>query len=605
MSWLQRLFGGRFDSRDDLDREIVFHLAEETRLRADRGDSPERARLEARRTFGNAMLVREQVHQLNGARTVDEAWRDLKGGARVLRRNPGFALVAILSLALGIGANTAIFQLLDAIRLRALPVADPAELAEVRIANDAGDNREGNFNGLRPDLTNPLWELLRAKQKGFSSIAAWGSASFEMSIAGESQRARGVWVSGDYFRTLGVQPSLGRTITRGDDTPGCPSPGVVLSYGYWQQRYGGDPRVLDRTVRLDGQLFPIIGVAPMGFHGVHVGTTFDVAVPICAEPLTRGVRSRVQDRRAWWLAIIGRLEPGWTIERASAQLNAISPALFAETVPPTYRPDTAKQYREFRLGARPASTGVSVLREDYERPLWLLLAIAGLVLLIACANLANLMLARATVREREIAVRLAMGASRGRIVRQLLAESLLLAAWGSALGVLLSATLSAILVSLFGDAVVIEIRADWHALAFTAALAAGACVLFGLTPAVRATSTGAVSAIKTGARGASSGRESFGLRRVLVVVQLALSLVLVVGALLFVRTLQNLMHVDPGFRNDGVLIAALDFRRSGVPDTQQVALRQELLHRLARQASRPRPQSSSRRWTAAAGTKAS
>lgn len=580
MSWLQRLIGRHSDSRDELDREIAFHLAEETRLRTERGDPPERARREARRAFGNTLRVHEQVDRLHPTRTIDDCWRDLKYGVRMLRRNPGFAVVAILSLALGIGANTSIFQLLDAIRLRTLPVQAPTELAEVRIVNDTGDNREGNFNGARPDLTNPLWELLREKQQGFSSIAAWGSASFEMSAGGESQRARGLWVSGDFFRTLGVQPILGRTISTADDTPGCNSLGVVLSYVYWQQRYAADTEVLGRTVRLDGQRFPILGVMPRGFHGVLVGTSFDVAVPICAEALTRGARSRIQDRRAWWLAIIGRLEPGWSIERASAQVNAISPALFAATVSPTYRPNTVKQYRQFRLSARPAATGVSMLREDYETPLWLLLAIAGLVLLIACANLANLMLARATVREREIAVRLAMGASRGRIVRQLLAESLLLAMCGSALGVLLSAILSAFLVSLFGDAVVIEVRADSHALAFTAALAAGACMLFGLVPAVRATRTEAVAAIKSGGRGATSGRESFELRRALVVVQLALSLVLVVGALLFVRTLQNLLHVDPGFRNEGVLVGALDFRRSGLPDDQQVVLRQELLERL-------------------------
>jgi putative ABC transport system permease protein len=582
MSWLQRVFCGRSGARDDLDGEIAFHLAEEARLRADRGVPPERARLEARRAFGSTMRVHEEVDRLNPTRAIDEVWRDLKYGARVLRRNPGFAVVAILSLALGIGANTSIFQLLDAVRLRTLPVRDPGALAEVRIANDRDDNREGNFNGGRPDLTNPLWERLREEQRAFSYIAAWGAANFEIGTGGESQRVRGLWVSGDFFRTLDVQPVIGRAITRADDTPACADPGLVLGYGYWQQRYGSDPQVLGRMIRLDGHLFPIFGVAPPGFHGVHVGTSFDVAVPICAEPFTRASRSRLQDRRAWWLAVIGRLEPGWTIERASAQLNAISPALFASTVPPTYRPETVKQYRQFRLGARPASTGVSTLRDDYEAPLWLLLSIASLVLLIACANLANLMLARATVREREIAVRLALGASRSRIVRQLLAESLLLAVCGSALGVFLSATLSAFLVSLFGDAVVIELRADSHALAFTAALAVAACLFFGLAPAVRATRAEAASVIKSGGRGTTSGRETFGLRRTLVVVQLALSLVLVVGALLFVRTLQNLMHVDPGFRNDGVLVAALDYRRSGAADAQLASLRQDVLDRVGR-----------------------
>jgi predicted permease len=307
-----------------------------------------------------------------------------------------------------------------------------------------------------------------------------------------------------------------------------------------------------------------------------------VALPICAERLTRGERSRLDVRRAWWLAVIGRLKPGWTIERASAQLNAISPGIFAATVEPTYIPRSAKEYREFRLGAFPAATGVSSLREDYETPLWLLLAIAGLVLLIACANLANLMLARATAREREFAVRLAIGASRQRVIRQLLAESLLLAACGSALGIVISQVLSSFLVSLFGDAIVIDLRADSHVLGFTALLAVTTCVLFGLTPAVRATRTTPASVIKSSARAATDSREGLGLRRALVIAQVAMSLVLVVGALLFVRTLRNLMTVDPGFRQDGVLVTTLDFRQTGVADDEQARLHRDLLEHVSR-----------------------
>ncbi len=462
-----------------------------------------------------------------------------------------------------------------------LPVKDPGQLAEVRVAN-ATDGRSGSFTGQRPELTNPLWEHIRDEQQGFSRIFAWGATSFEMASGGESQRAQGLWVSGDFFTTLQIEPVLGRLSTSADDMRGCAAPGAVISHAFWQRRYGGDPQVVGRSLRLDGQVFPIIGVAPPGFVGVDVGSSFDVALPICAERLTRGERSRLGVRRAWWLAAIGRLKPGWSIERASAQLNAVSPAMFTATVEPTYIPRTAKQYLQFRLGAFPAATGVSNLREDYETPLWLLLAIAGLVLLIACANLANLMLARATAREREVAVRLAIGASRGRIIRQLLAESLLLAACGSALGVFLSQALSTFLVSLFGDAVVIDLRADSHVLGFTALLAVGACVLFGLAPAVRATRTQPISVIKSSVRGTTGGREGFGLRRALVVVQVALSLVLVVGALLFVRTLRNLMTVDPGFREDGVLVTALDFRQTGVADSALGALHDDLLERVTR-----------------------
>ena len=203
MAWYPRVFRRRRDSRADLDREIAFHLAEETRLRAERGQSPGRARVEARRAFGNAMRVREQVDQLNPIGTVDEIWRDLKYGARLLQRNRGFAIVAILSLALGIGANTSIFQLLDAVRLRTLPVKDPGQLAEVRVAN-ATDGRSGSFTGQRPELTNPLWEHIRAEQQGFSRIFAWGATSFEMASGGESQRAQGLWVGGDFFGTLEI-----------------------------------------------------------------------------------------------------------------------------------------------------------------------------------------------------------------------------------------------------------------------------------------------------------------------------------------------------------------------------------------------------------------
>ena len=580
MSWLQRLLRGRIDSRADLDQEIQFHLAEETRLRVERGDPVERAQREARRAFGNTMSVREQVDRLNASSAVGEIWRDLKYGTRLLRRDPGFAVVAILSLALGIGANTSMFQLLDAVRLRSLPVKDPAQLAEVRV--QATEGRSGSFTGRRPALTNPLWERIRAEQQGFSRIFAWGATSFETAPGGESKRAQGLWVSGDFFGTLEITPVLGRLFTTADDVRGCGAPGAVISHAFWQRRYGGDNQVVGRSLRLDGQVFPIIGVAPPGFFGVDVGTGFDVALPICAEPLIRGPRSQLDVRRAWWLAAIGRLKPGWSIERASEQLNAISPGIFAATVEPTYIPRSAKEYLQFRLGAFPAATGVSNLREDYETPLWLLLAIAGLVLLIACANLANLMLARATAREREIAVRLAIGASRGRIIRQLLAESLLLAACGSALGVLLSQALSTFLVSLFGDAVVIDLRADSHVLGFTASLAVAACVLFGLTPAVRATRTDPASVIKSSARGTTGSRESLGLRRALVVVQVALSLVLVVGALLFVRTLRNLMTVDPGFREDGVLVTTLDFRQTGIADSELGARRDDLLERVTR-----------------------
>jgi putative ABC transport system permease protein len=581
MSWLQRLFRGRVASDADLDEEIRFHLAEEARLRTDRGERPEEARRRARRDFGSTTAVHQQFDQLNPIGLMESAWRDLKYGARLLRLNPGFALVAILSLALGIGANTAIFQLIDAVRLRTLPVKNPQQLFEVRVANNNHD-RSGSFTGPHPMLTNLLWEHIRDGQRGFSSVFAWGKADFELASGGESRPARGLWAGGDFFPTLGVSPVLGRLFTRADDYRGCSSPGAVLSYEFWQRQYGGDAGVIGRSIRLDGHPLPIVGVSPAAFFGVEVGSSFDVAVPLCAEPTIRGLRSKLDRRSDWWLGVMGRLRPGWTIEQASAQLGAISPGIFAATVSPTYIPRSAKKYLQFRLAAFPAGTGVSNLRRSYETPLWLLLATAGLVLLIACANLTNLMLARATAREREIAVRLAIGASRLRIVRQFVAESLLLATCGAGLGIVLAQTLSQFLVSFLGDAVVVDLAAGWRVLGFTTALAVAACLLFGLTPAMRATRAAPGSVLKSSSRGTTDSRERFGLRRGLVVAQVALSLVLVVGALLFVRTLQNLMTVDLGFRDDGVLVTDLDLRGAGISEERQMAFQYDLLERIRR-----------------------
>ncbi len=334
-------------------------------------------------------------------------------------------------------------------------------------------------------------------------------------------------------------------------------------------------------MRVDGQVFPILGVTPPGFHGVEIGSTFDVALPVCAEPLTRGARSRLDKRQEWWLAAIGRLKPGWSLERASTQLSAISPGIFADTLPAEYDAGAAAGYRAFHFGAYPAATGVSDLRTTWETPLWLLLALAAVVLLIACANLANLLLARATAREREIGVRLALGASRARVVRQLLIESLLVAAVGSGLGFLLAREVGALSLSLLGPDVVMDLHADWRVLGFTTALAAGACMLFGLAPAVKATAGVTAVALRSGGRGSTSGGGATSMRRGLVVLQIALSLVLVVGALLFVRTLQNLMHADLGFRDEGVLTMKVDLRRTGAVGPARQALLDRLRERVS------------------------
>ncbi len=512
----------------------------------------------------------------------ENLWQDVRHGGRLLRLSPGFFAVAVLSLALGIGANTAIFQLLDAVRLRLLPVAHPEQLAELKIAdNDHCCN--GNFSDRRPNFTFPQWEQIRQHQQAFSGIFAWGDVRFNLAAGGEARYVEGLWVTGDFFRTLGIQAAAGRLIESQDDRAGCGSPGTVISYGFWQREFGGDRQAIGKKFSLGGRPFEIIGVAPPGFFGMEVGRSFDVAVPVCAEPWVHGEGSHTPKRHHWWLAIAGRMKPDWTVQRAAAQAETISPAVFENTVPPNYLPDQAKYYTQYKLTAMAAGSGVSGLRKQYEEPLWLLLGIAALVLLIACANLANLMLARASAREREMAVRLAIGADRGRLIRQLLAESLLLAVIGAAIGAGLARFLSAYMVRLLttGDnPLFVDLGADWRVFGFTGAVAMFTCVLFGLAPALRATSAAPAAAMKASGRGLTADRSRFGLRRILVISQVAMSLVLVVGALLFARSMQNLLTLDAGFRENGLLLTGIGVERLKMTPAARAGFIHELLNRV-------------------------
>jgi putative ABC transport system permease protein len=508
--------------------------------------------------------------------------QDLRYGLRMLGKSPGFAAVAILTLALGIGANAAIFQLIDAVRLRTLPVKDPNTLAIVHKTPRGG---QGNFNGEYAAYTYPLWQQIRDRSEAFSSIAAWGTESLNLASGGEVDYAKAIWISGDFFNTLGVQPLLGRLISSADDQTGC-SGGVNLSYAFWQRRYGGAASAIGKTLTLEGHPFPILGVTPPSFYGVSVGDRFDVAVPVCAEPIIGGEYSRIagaQERQSWWLSIFGRLKPGWTLARASAQLAIITPAVLHETVPPQYDANGVKRYLAYKFQAIPAANGFSAMRQDASDPLFLLLGLSGLVLLIACANLANLMLARASAREREIAVRLALGASRGRLIRQLLLESALLAVAGAVCGGFLAAMLSRFLVAFIStpdNPIFLDMPTDWRLFGFAAVLAILTTIFFGLAPAIRAGSVPPGSVLKTGGRGMTAGRERFRLQRILVASQVALSLVLLAGALLFSRSLRNLMTRNPGFQQNGVLVANVDFTRLNLPAAQRNPFARDLLERI-------------------------
>jgi predicted permease len=510
---------------------------------------------------------------------------DLRYGARLLARSPGFAIVAILSLALGIGANTTIFQLLDAVRMRTLPVHDPARLARVAIVNSPHCCR-GDFYSRNSDLTGALWNAMRDRQQGFSAIAVWATNRFNLGLGGEARYANALLISGDFFNVLGIHPVVGRLISPADDYRGCGVQGAVLSYGFWQREFGGRPDVVGSKLALNGHPFQVIGVTPASFYGLEVGQNFDAALPVCSEPVFSTNLSRpslMDSPGAWWLAVIGRLKPGWTEERASAQLDAVSPAIFAATLPGDYDEIAKKYYLSFHLGVLPAATGVSSLREDYEDSLWVLLALSGLVLLIACANLANLMLARASSRQREMALRLTLGASRSRLIRQLLAESLLLAAMGTAAGLALAQILSRVLVAFLSSQqhpIFVELTPDWRVLGFAAGLALLTCILFGLTPAIQASRTEPGVTMKGSARGATAGRAGLLLRRALIVSQVALSLVLLMAALLFVRSFQNIVTLNAGFEQDHLLIAKFEFTSLKLSAESQLVFRHELLSRV-------------------------
>jgi putative ABC transport system permease protein len=512
---------------------------------------------------------------------MNSFFQDIRYGLRMLAKSPGFALVAILTLALGIGANAAIFQLIDAVRLRTLPVKDPNSLAIVH--RDGG--MSGDCNGPYCTFTFPLWQEIRQRQQAFSSIAAWGQDTENLAKGGEVDNALVMWVSGDFFGTLDVQPFLGRLISDADDQTGCAG-GANLSYAFWQRRYGGSASVIGKTLTIEGHPFPILGVTPPSFYGVSVGDRFDVAIPVCSEPVVDGEFSRItgsREREAWWLSVFGRLKPGWTVNRATAQLAVIESAALHETIPPQYDSDGVKRYLAYKFEAQPAANGFSYMRRDNSDALWLLLGLSGLVLLIACANLANLMLARASSREREIAVRLALGASRARLIGQMLSESALLAISGTVCGGFLAAVLSRFLVAFISspdNPVFLDMPTDWRVLGFAGGLAILTTVLFGLAPALRAGRTPPGSVLKTGGRGMTAGRERFRMQRMLVASQVALSLVLLAGALLFARSLRNLLTRDPGFQENGILIANVDFTRLKVPDAQQEPFTRNLLEHI-------------------------
>ena len=575
-------FWRRRQRDDELTRELESYLVHEIAERMTEGLDHDAARDAALRKLGNVTRVRETVYEMHSLSWLEQIVKDLRFAGRVLRRSRGFAAAAIVSIALGIGANIAIFELLNAVRLRSLPVSRPGELAEIVV--DGGNRGMGLSQSGRVNLTNPLWEALRAQQRAFAGMFAWGM--WDHVRAGRdanSQTVRLMWASGELFPTLGVRPFLGRMLGPSDDRRGCGSGPVVISHTYWLRAFGGRSTVVGTRLVLDEQTFEIAGVTPPEFFGLEVGKRFDVALPVCAVALWD--KDALDQKNAWWLIGMGRVRPGWTLGRVSQHLGRLSPGLFEETAPSGYDPATLKRWRSLTLKAVPAGHGVSDWRDQYATSLWLLLGITGLVLLIACANLANLMLARASVREREFAVRVAIGASRARLVSQALAESALLASIGAALGSVVAGVLSRAIVSFVSteaNPVFLELGRDWRVLTFTVATAMLTCLGCGVIPALRSSRAEPVSALKAGGRAITAAPERFSFQKLLVVTQVAVSLVLVVSALLFVRSFRNLLTLDVGFRQDDVYVAIAGFGRPGVALTpaEKQAVRTRLLDRV-------------------------
>jgi putative ABC transport system permease protein len=506
---------------------------------------------------------------------IDAICQDLRYAVRAFRRNPGFAAVAILSLALGIGANSAIFSLIDAVILESLPVSHPAELFQVTMGSGAAFN-------------NPTWEHLRDRQDVFSGIFAYGRWGFDLASGGEAHSVHGAYVSGQYFDALGVHAALGRTLTPADDTRSCAG-SAVLSDRFWQQEYGGHADVVGKTISIDRHPIEIVGITPPGFNGTEVGASADVMLPLCAVTAIGSGYPGMLDANYYpvgWLQVMGRLKHGVSSRQAMVRLKVLAAQIYQATLDQAgleredgrpARPEDRAEYRRRTFDIQPAANGISYLRREYQQSLIILMTIVGVVLVIACANVANLLLARGAARQREIAIRIAVGGSRARLVRQLLTESLLLSGIGATLGILF-ARWGAHLLIRFLD-VPLDFTLDIRVLAFTAGMAILTGLLFGIAPAWRGTRVDPQSAMKANARGVIEGKR-LGLGKALVVAQVALSLLLVVGAGLMLSTFWKLISLDAGFDRDHVLLVNVDLRPGNYPRESWSIVYQEILDQM-------------------------
>ena len=526
-------------------------------------------------------------------------WQDLRYGAQMLVKHPAFTAVAVLTLALGVGANTALFSVVDAVLLKKLPVKDPDRLVLFKASWNGEKFGVGGFNGSNPydpktGLTTgtsfPIQTLQRLRQEkaAVSDVFGFSPMPLNFNAGGQAEVVSGQVVSGNYYSALGVPAAAGRTITDADDNAGA-TPVAVLSHRFWTNRFGADPSIVGRQVNINNVAFTVVGVSAAGFTGTsNVGSAQDVSIPIAWEQQVAGEQSNLIGAGIWWLRMMGRLQPGATLEQAEATLAGP----FQQSVLEHRAMRQARATRALRnvdpkdlprLGVVSGSQGEMDSRNGFAVPLYLLVGVVGLVLLISCANVANLLLVRGSWRKREIAVRLALGASRGRLIRQLLTESVLLATVGGALGVLFALWIKngLLLVAEWGgrEMGALEPQLDLRVLAFTLGLSLFTGIVFGILPAVRATNLDLTPTLKDTGRSSSAIGRSW-LSKSLVVVQVSVSVLLLIGAGLLVRTLRNLQHVETGFNANNLLLFDVDPGLLGYKDEKLAALYERAFSRL-------------------------
>jgi predicted permease len=573
---------------EDLERELRSDLELEEEEQRERGLSPEDARYAARRAFGNATLIREQTHEAWGWAAFEHFSQDIRYALRQLRRSPGFTFTSILILALGIGAVTAVFSLIDAALLKMLPVQNPEQLVQLKSINPVFPVNDA--------LSYPAFRKLGEQTQALAGVFAFRKLhNIDLEIDAHSGLAEGQLVSGSYFSVLGVKAIRGRTILPIDESAAGQNPVAVIGYDYWRLRFALDPNIVGEKVLLDNAPFTIIGVTEPEFYGVQPGARIDVSIPITTMVLVNpafaaaGTPADVLNSPMRnWLYVMGRLQPGVSREKATASLQPVFAQLKREAAASLAgqsvdSPALRQAVLDNRLQLDPASQGLATLRQQFSRPLWIVMAVVGLLLLITCANVANLLLARANAREKEIAMRLAMGAGKGRLMRQLITESILLGVIGGALGVALAYWGSRSLLALMAHGrspVALHVHPDLTVLAFALGVSLFTALVFGTIPAWRATDVDPSRGLAQSTRSSTGAREHHRLGKALVVLQVAVSLVLIVGAGLLARSLTNLKDFYPGFNRDNVLLFHVDPTIIGIGDV--VPLYEQMLSGLRR-----------------------